>query len=243
MIKLYYYKSMPNFGDLLSPIVVEWISKQRVRLASPEYRGKHLAVGSLMHRIKSNDIVWGTGCMYDQEIIAPRGSHFLAVRGPLTRDLIKQAYVPQIYGDPALLMPRIYTPRPIGYYKIGLIPHYVDQGFFDIKSKDILFIDVTNPNPLKTIDQIISCDVVISTSLHGIIVAEAYGVPAIWLEVSDKIRGAGFKFRDYFASTHRDITEPIRLNGLVTDEDLFRISDKILPKGYIDLEPLIKAWK
>jgi hypothetical protein len=41
---------------------------------------------------------------------------------------------------------------------------------------------------------------IVSSSLHGLIIAHAYGREAAWLKFSDRPLGDDFKFRDYWAS-------------------------------------------
>lgn len=49
--------------------------------------------------------------------------------------------------------------------------------------------------------QIAGAQVCISSSLHGIIVAQAYGVPWVWLRISDLlISGDTFEFEDFFTT-------------------------------------------
>lgn len=93
-------------------------------------------------------------------------------------------------------------------YRIGWIPHYVDKEKFwqqhgKLKSGE-LFIDIQTLDWKQFIDQIVQCDKIASSSLHGIIIAEAYGVPAIWLKsYSGNIIGQKFKFHDYLTGTGR----------------------------------------
>ena len=53
----------------------------------------------------------------------------------------------------------------------------------------------------KVIDKICSCKVIYTSSLHGIILAEAYGVPAVFYRGLPNI--IDFKYKDYYASTGR----------------------------------------
>jgi hypothetical protein len=62
------------------------------------------------------------------------------------------------------------------------------------------------------IDAIASCEFVVSSSLHGLIVAHAYRRPALWVEFADPLLGDRSKFHDYFASLGRPAPSPVRLD-------------------------------
>lgn len=242
-MKLYYCKTINNFGDELSPIIVKNMANRLFPFTSYITRGKLLAVGSILKALRPNDTVWGTGAMYDEPIKPPPNVKWLAVRGPLTRNLIEDE-VPEVYGDPALLMPKFYMPKQINHkkYKIGLIPHIIDKKLFSqVAANSIKFIDL-NDNPYKVIDEMNQCESVISTSLHGIIVAEAYGIPAAWLRVSDNIKGGDFKFNDYFLSTGRDKQEVVDYRKTMNNINIFRIAKEILPTPTINTEALEEAF-
>ena len=244
-MKMYYSKHCHNFGDDLSPIVLKYMMGEEVPFTSYLTKGKILCIGSILKALRENDIVWGSGSMYDQPIIPPPNVTFLAVRGPLTMELI-QGDCPDVYGDPALLMPKIYNPpinRKTPRYKIGVLPHKVDHhSFSNLVNTSINLIDITS-NVYSIIDQIRLCDVLISSSLHGIIVAEAYGIPAVWIRVSDNILGGNFKFHDYLAATERDLVDPVTITGKISMLDIVRASKHVLPKPIIDTEPLEEAFR
>lgn len=203
-MKVYWYPAQYNIGDTLTPIILEHFLKVKIERVERNESGKLLAVGSIMRMAKQGDIVWGTGASVPK-IIDGTGIKFLAVRGKLTQNLIKNAEVPDVYGDPALLMPLIYNPKIEKKHKIGVIPHYVDKEI--VKNnwwlrENTHFIDVALPWK-DFIDEVLSCEKIISSSLHGIIIAEAYGIPAEWSVYGDKIIGRGFKFQDYLTGTGR----------------------------------------
>lgn len=145
-----------------------------------------IAIGSILQWYSSSrSIVWGAGIIERNSTV--QNSDFRAVRGKYTaKRLIELGYrVPDIYGDPALLLPLVYTPKVSKSYKLGIIPHIshyslVQQVF---SHEDILVIDLNTDNIEAVVDQICSCNYIASTSLHGLIVSHAYGISAVWFEV------------------------------------------------------------
>lgn len=79
-----------------------------------------------------------------------------------------------------------------------------------------LFIDIQNyPTWHNFIDQILSCEMILSSSLHGIIVADAYGVPNLWCKFTDyEAPGKGFKFKDYYLSVGKSIKNPVHIQNM-----------------------------
>ena len=49
-----------------------------------------------------------------------------------------------------------------------------------------------------------SCELIFSSSLHGLIVADSFGIPNIHMELSDKLVGGNFKFEDYYSSVDKE---------------------------------------
>jgi pyruvyltransferase len=242
-------KKYYNWGDVLNPILFEWLSGlSPVYISTGDSSDTHryICIGSILPPCSPNSEIWGSGFMSppweSTPIIAPKRIH--AVRGPLTRDIFLKRGIscPKVYGDPALLCPMFYFPEVRKVYKLGIIPHYVDQGNHWIKwkekEKNVLVIDILS-GVEKVIDEILSCEMIISSSLHGIIAADAYGVPSLWVEFSDKVGGEGFKFRDYFMSVGRKDRVPIKIDG----HSMLR---KLYPKFYeyhldIDLKLLLDS--
>lgn len=161
---------------------------------------------------KPNDIVWGTGCISPNEIgFIP--SKVYAVRGPLTRDelLKKDIQCPEIYGDPALLFPEIYNPTLKFKYKYGIIPHYIDftdpsslKSIYHLESQGVKVINITS-GIFNFIDELLQCQNILSSSLHGLIMADAYNIPNIRVKLSDKLAGGNFKFTDYSLSVNKPL--------------------------------------
>lgn len=201
-----------NFGDRVSPIITEYVTGKKIIAAGREETGKLLGLGSILAVLRENDIVWGSGSNRRKQIIKPPGAQILALRGPLTRSLIDHQ-TPKIYGDPGILLPLIYKPKIEKTHKLGIIPHYVDKEYVakniyfenrnDGESK---FIDI-QADWHVVIDEILSCEKVLSSTLHGIVCAEAYGITAQWAVWGDKIIGGDFKYQDYFLGSGREQQE------------------------------------
>jgi pyruvyltransferase len=203
-IDLYWWNEAPNFGDALSQAVVQWATDGPVHHVPKEHSPKLLAVGSILHYAVSGDTVWGAGMhpwafhRYFKRLADPPSLNILAVRGPLTRDAMLTAGIPcpAIFGDPAILLPMFQPASTNKIQRLGLVPHLKDRG----KIGPHPFIDVTQ-DWQTVVTQITACETIVSSSLHGIIVAEAYGIPAVWLRASTT-EGA-LKFYDYYLSTGR----------------------------------------
>ena len=85
---------------------------------------------------------------------------------------------------------------------------------------DVLVIDVQR-GPKEVVEDILSCELVLSSSLHGIITAHAYGIPAVWLELSGRLVGGGYKFHDYYSSFDRE-SQPVAYGGqAISDLDRY----------------------
>ena len=219
-----------NWGDELNVYLLELLTGRKVLVTNASLwhicfqTKKYICIGSILgwyETIQSE--IWGAGAMSENVVLKARPQKVHLVRGKYTRQLLLNQGVdcPECYGDPALLLSRLYTPKISRRYKMGIIPHYVDENQsyiheFVMNQSDVCFISMSNYNRwTDVIDKIASCDFVISSSLHGLIVSDSYGVPNIWVNFSDaKIKGGDFKFRDYLSSVKRnDAQSPIRVRN------------------------------
>ena len=128
-----------------------------------------------------------------------------AVRGPKTKGALDKLGIkcPEVYGDPAMLMPLIYQPINKKTNMTVVITHLKDEKeMCDRYASDIVITDMVTDDWRKKIDLIVSAKRVISSSLHGLILAESYGVPAILLR--PKAENSLFKYEDYYLGTGRN---------------------------------------
>ena len=244
-----------NWGDDASVVIAQLINPH-IDILPYKYtfnifgRDNYLCVGSIISWLTTpKSIIWGSGIQFPTDQIIHNGKvvkpkKVLAVRGPLTRDVLLSRGIdcPEIYGDPALLFPKYYTSPVQKKYKCGIIPHFKDkksaylQRFVDNENYKIINIQDFS-DWRKFIDDINSCEYIISSSLHGIIIADAYGIPNSWVEF-DRKDLKRFTFQDYFASVNKNINEPIDLENIKTLEDV-EVLKKDWKKPEIDLEKLL----
>ena len=238
-----------NFGDDVNFFLISKLSGKRIITANNFFHKKTLptimCIGSIIEHNSSFVTVWGSGAMYgDVNKFKPNPLKVCAVRGPLTRNYLLSLGVkcPQVYGDPALLLPYVYKPIQITKkWKIGIIPHVLDlsnriiQKFIE-ETSNTTKIQLNNYKKwTDVIDTICACDVILSSSLHGLIISDAYAIPNVWIKLSDKVEGNGFKFKDYFLSVQRNTVEPIVVKNL---SDVYTAIDYSSQYSQIKFDPI-----
>lgn len=220
-----------NWGDSLNPFLIENLSGRKPILSREVFNFKnqnvYSVIGSILGNYQNkNLVIWGSGFISSSSLFKIKPKKICAVRGPLTRELIIDQGIdcPKVYGDPALLYPIFYKPNVKKEYPLGIIPHHIDQNSQLISifknNPDILIIDILS-GINEVVDEICKCKIIASSSLHGIIAADAYGVPSIWIEFSENVLGNGFKFYDYFESVGRKNEKPYRITENTTIQDIY----------------------
>jgi hypothetical protein len=190
------------------------------RWVSLGYRGKVIALGSLLQvGLRPTDIVIGAGLIQPVRIKMPPDLTVLALRGPMTAELLGLPTDSLTYGDPGLLGAQLLgVARALpddAEPPVALIPHYFDlesvrSQLAATSNSQIDLIDVAS-SPEAVLRRIARARACVSTSLHGLIVAESLGVPAIWAKDAERITGGTFKFNDYYTGTGRPCSSPLGL--------------------------------
>lgn len=248
-----------NWGDDINVFFGESISGSKVVVKNLSLLYNNLpitsysCIGSIIDSIQDNRTeVWGSGIINESKEITviPRKIH--SVRGPKTREelLKRNIECPALYGDPALLISRYMRPKFEKKFKWGIIPHYseIDEPTivsFCRNNPEVLLIKMQDYNDWRDIpSQICSCGCIISSSLHGLIMADSYRVPNAWVRFSNKIKDGDFKYLDYFLSVGRIETEPHYVKDLSDIENIiinnsFYIArnDKINYRGIFEACP------
>jgi pyruvyltransferase len=149
---------------------------------------------------------------------------------------------PEVYGDPVLLYPIFYNPLVEKKYILGVIPHFIDNNSDSLKiftnHPEVLVIDILDDVNV-VIENILSCSLIASSSLHGLIASDAYGIPSVWIELSSNIFGGRFKYYDYFLSVKRYDENPVIINENTTVQDILNAKREY--KIDIDLVKLLEV--
>lgn len=215
-IAVAWFRKGDNFGDLLSPMLIGAATGRRPLWVSPDFEGKVVGVGSVLTYARPGDIVVGSGLIRPQHLDLSKRVQIIAVRGPLTAALVGADKTGLLFGDPGMVAAEYFgiakaaTPE----FDVALVPHSVDQTLVSERigrhpERDrMTFVDVHKP-PLHVVKSIANARVVISSSLHGIVIAESLGVPAVWVTISGDLTGGNFKFNDYFLGTGRAAQSPL----------------------------------
>lgn len=230
-LKLWWWKDEANFGDRISYDLVAEVSGRAVEWARPQ-QAELFAVGSIMKVVRRGTVgrpegalkpwLWGTGCIGPQRIDFMDRVQLASLRGPLTAELLR-TQTPS-YGDPGLLADRLIEAPDRIHGRVGIVPHfsklaqYSQLDLFD--SERFCLIDVGAEDHLSVVRAIAECDVVFSSSLHGLIVADSFRVPNFWLRPDGNHAYARFKFYDYANSIGRPMRAPLAVEDIARCDEL-----------------------
>lgn len=226
-VRLYWFKRKDggrNFGDDLSPLIVSAVLGRPVEYATPS-RADLAAVGSILDRVLRHRVrralrgrfeplrIWGSGFISEGPRRGRAMLDVLAVRGPLTRDRFGLGTDTPL-GDPGILFSDLVPERPAVAHRWGVVAHHGDEDSPRVaelaaRLPGSAVISVTEDDPMVTLRAIAACDAVVSSSLHGLIAADAFGIPN-WRVAFDKtLKGGDFKFRDYSLVLGRSAIAPV----------------------------------
>lgn len=215
LVPSFWWEEKKNFGDLLTPLLLPRLGI--VPRLVPAAESRLVGVGSLVQHLSADydGVLWGTGLIHDVPTDLS-GATCLALRGELTRDRLGNPSV-QALGDPGLLL-RNYVRRRSPRVDVGLVPHYRHRDDATLRrwvqeyASVCRVIDVRR-GPVAVARQIAECATIVTTSLHGLIVADAFGIPGVWIRMPVELFGGDFKFAD-----HETVARPCRRRGYRLEE-------------------------
>lgn len=205
-IVAYWWNDRPNFGDALAPLLIKRFAGIKHVEHGYVHESQVASIGSILEHLSPNypGIILGAGKLHSDSRLhlhTMRPEQILALRGPISASGIKGDY---ILGDPGLLADEL-----VGYqekeHQVGILPHWSDnqleQKFATLLAKyNPLVIDPAD-DPLDVVRAIGSCHKLVTSSLHGVIVADSFGMARRFEYTKGFDRDGGLtKFRDYSAS-------------------------------------------
>jgi pyruvyltransferase len=238
-VKTYFWKDRPNFGDRLAAMLLRRFARCESVWASKE-NAELIVIGSILGHMPKDwaGVVAGVGLLHEGSRVQLPKAHFIAVRGPLTAARCRGGLRNVVMADPALLADEL-----VGYqdkqYDLGIVPHWTDKSlaldprFLKYRPR---IIDV-RADPLEVLREIARCKKIVTSSLHGAIVADAFIIPRR-IELAPRMishahqEGGDFKWRDYHASIGMQFqpsvlmtADPHRVHDL--QHQLFEVFDEV----------------
>lgn len=225
IVKVHWGRGLNNFGDCLQPYILKHYGLTPYFVSNLN-KSDIILQGSVLEDIdKSYDgIILGTGIHNAQKISFPN-ARIIGTRGLLSLSCLDNSKnTDAILGDPGIIMSKIFNERTPKKYKLGIIFHFSETHTNvakhlrqTISGKDVIFINVLN-KPRTVINQIKSCQTIVSSSLHGLIIADSFSIPNRRIKIKEdsfKCQETDFKYLDYY-STIECTENPLYIDGSET---------------------------
>jgi hypothetical protein len=212
----YWWTRVPNFGDAITPYLLRRFASLTDIEPTPIETAEVVSVGSVLEHILPGytGYIVGSGLLREKSVLKfdPAKAKILALRGPLTVAAIQRDYPEAVAGELALGDPGLLANELIEaqekQWDLGILPHWQDEELanrFDSLIHEKWTRKVIDPRDdvLTVLRAISSCRRIVTSSLHGMIVADSFGIPRR-VEESKKLAldGGMFKFHDYSAAIH-----------------------------------------
>lgn len=194
-----YFARVHNFGDLFSNDLLKFLGYKLLYVDN--YKNSRMSLtGSIlqMYHQDFTGYVMGSGFIHERFDRSGNKWKVKIIRGPLSK--AQSGFTKDcLFGDPGILASKVFPKSNTKKYTLGILPHCVDydsvkQLSFEGKVKIIS----ARQSALLVANEIQECDYIASSSLHGLIFADAYGIPNIHLRFGDKLIGGNHKFEDYY---------------------------------------------
>jgi hypothetical protein len=200
-----------NFGDWLSPYIFTKLSNFNVNYSQPK-DSELIFLGSIGRFITKSNYVFGTGISNANTFLEP-SAKYIALRGHDSYNALRNSggnfyKNANFFGDPAILLSRIFPINKTKNGKYALVRHYIHQKL-DLDLQDgIDDLDILMSS-MHEIENFISLlnkyNGIITTSLHIAITCHSYGIPCrlINFDFSQfKVSGDGIKYKDYYSGVN-----------------------------------------
>ncbi|WP_431135835.1 polysaccharide pyruvyl transferase family protein [Psychroserpens mesophilus] len=194
-----HYARVHNFGDLFSSDLLNFLGYKLVYV--DDYKKSSMSLtGSIlqMYHQDFSGFVMGSGFIHERFNRSGSNWKVKIIRGPLSK--AQCGYTEKcLFGDPGILASVVFPKRVNKKYRLGILPHCVD--YEDVKKLNFegqVKIISARQSAKDVALEIQECDYIASSSLHGLIFADSYGIPNIHIRFGDKLIGGNHKFKDYY---------------------------------------------
>ncbi len=225
-VGVFYWTGRRNFGDLLTPALLTHFGVTPV-LTSCE-GAELVSTGSIIGMLPKDfsGTVLGSGLLSDNSSLRLPQARILALRGEETKRCLGISDAIAL-GDPGLLAAQLGA-RQERKYPLGIVPHYEDRDHPLVwalarRLRPHARVINVQRSPLAVINDIDRCQNIISSSLHGVITADSLGIPNAWTAFSNRLYGAGFKFRDYYSAFGED-RAAVSVNATMSVSDIQKLA-------------------
>lgn len=216
-IRAYWWDFVPNAGDLINPALLSYYGLTAIH--TWKAYADVLSCGSILQNLPNefSGTIIGSGILNPSIPVNLNKATILALRGKMTRDHIDAPKEIPL-GDPGLLAANLLSERQKKHYAAGIVPHFADKEnskvlrLIERYPKTLHVIDIQQ-DPINVLKEIDQCEVIFSTSLHGLVFADALGIPCTWIVLDDPFLSSNaFKYLDYNSALDRE-QAPVLLTG------------------------------
>lgn len=210
-----------NVGDALGPYLYRKLTGKQPDVCFVREPGTGpclVLVGSILCDTSKRwpRIVWGAGAIRGGNCKSLQRDHIYGVRGPRSAEIVQNSTGrrPLITSDPGLFLARVF-PRKLSPDKdLGFVLHSVDRKFLAAKGQALPpdVIDNYSGDVELFAHELQRYSRIASSSLHGCVLAHAYGIPALPLRISGQLTGGSWKFHDYYGSLAAELNMPLAQN-------------------------------
>lgn len=200
--KIYYWGDVPNWGDRIALNLVQHFCRRTDVSWSDIGLADAIVTGSILEHVPPGweGVVAGSGRLVADSPLNLGSAKVLGVRGPLSAKGVRGDYV---LGDPGLLADELVTVATRDR-DLGILPHWSDTNLAYRSEFQEFNPLVISPfrDPLEVVAEIGRCKKLVTSSLHGMILGDAFGIP-VRFEKSPRLlpnEGGMFKLRDYSLS-------------------------------------------
>ncbi len=212
-----FWGKYPNFGDQLTPLILKKYGFTPIYSSyNPSFcfakKAEFISAGTILGSTPTafDGIILGSG-LDDEKKQFPYAK-ILGVRGRLTQKNLGLENKDIILGDPGLLVSYFFPEAVPKKWLLGIIPHFVDKNdpiidrWMQKFSPNANLIDVQG-KPEIVINEIKMCENIISSSLHGLVVADSFGIPNVMFAIRKNIpKKLDYKYIDYYSALGIDLS-------------------------------------